>query len=481
MKPGIYKIFVLTVAISLSAACKKHEYYQRNPNNPSVATPSLLLTNVLVQTFTLQPLESSLAARHMTYFERPNIYVNYNWSTGSFDSYDVLRQVHDMEKKSEGDPLVNYRGIAKLMRAWHFVQLTETFGDIPYSQALQALDGNTQPAYDDQEAVYAGVLNELEEANNLLDPSLAPILGDVVYNGDVVKWKKLVNAFRLRILIHLSKREGNTSINVREQFQSIIADPGKYPLMESIDDNAQLVYNTTSIDNYYPLYQNNSIPSLAALEKRFVTILKDRQDPRLFEIAEPITNMPAGDFNSYDGVDAGLEIDEQNNASPSASKIKSRYFDDPVNEPMILVGYSEQEFVIAEAIARGWITGDAAEHYNNGITASMEFYGISQGDIDTYIAQPAVAYNAGNAIPLIITQKYISFYMNSGWEPFFEQRRTGIPVLSTGPGTDNGGLVPQRWQYPQSEYSYNESNVSAAVQRQFGGSDDINGVMWVLE
>lgn len=481
MKPGIYKLFVLTTVISLFSACKKHEYYQRNPNNPSVATPSLLLTDILVETFTFQPLDPSLAARHMTYFERPNVYVNYNWSTGSFDSYGVLRQVQDLEKNAEDPSLVNYRGLAKFFRAWHFIQLTETFGDIPYSEALKALEGRTKPAYDKQEDVYAGVLNELEEANSLLDPALSPILGDVIYNGDVTKWKKLINAFRLRVLIHLSKREGNTSINVKEQFQALLADATKYPLMESPDDNAQLVYNTTSIDNYYPLYQNNSIPSLAALEKRFVDILKDIEDPRLFEFAEPVTNMPAGDFNSYDGVDAGATISDQNNSSPDASKIKSRYFDDPVNEPMVFVGYAEQEFLIAEGIARGWATGDAATHYNNGIEASMQFYGIGQSEIDTYIAQPEVAYNPGNAVPLIILQKYISFFMNSGWEPFFEQRRTGIPVLAVGLGTDNGGQVPQRWQYPQNEYSYNDQNVSAAVQSQYGGSDNINGVMWVLK
>ena len=482
MKSVVYKLFVLLFMITLIGGCKKHEYYQRNPNNPSVATPSLLLSDILVQTFTqVSPLDPALAVRHMTYFERPNIFVNYNWSTGSFSSYDILRQVRDMEKNAEDPALVNYRALAKLMRAWHFIQLTETFGDIPYTQALQALDGNTKPEYDDQETIYAGALSELEEANNLFDPSFGPILGDIVYNGDVSKWKKMVNAFRLRVLIHLSKREGSTTINVKEQFQSILADPGKYPLMESSDDNAQLVYNTSNTDNYYPLYQNNSIPSLAALEKSFVALLKDRQDPRLFEIAEPVTDMPAGVFSSYEGVDAGATISEQNDASPSASKIKNRYFDDPVNEPMIVLGYAEQEFVIAEAIARGWVTGDAATHYNNGINASMQFYGIAQADIDAYIAQPNIAYDAGNAIELIILQKYISFFMNSGWEPFFEQRRTGIPVLSTGLGTDNGGLVPQRWQYPQSEYSYNETNVSSAVQRQYGGSDNINGVMWVLE
>ena len=481
MKSGIYKIVTLVILIAVFGGCKKHEYYQRNPNNSSTATPSLLLTNICVQTFALWPMDVSYAVRHMTYYERPNVYVNYNWSTGSFSAYDILRQIQVMDSIATDPNLVNYRGLAKFFRAWHFTQLTETFGDVPYSQALLALGGTTKPAYDKQEDIYAGVLSELEEANNLLDPSLSPILGDVIFEGSPLQWKKLVNAFRLRVLMHLSKREGSTTINVREQFQAIIADPAKYPLMSSIADNAQLVYNTTSIDNYYPLYQNNSVPSLAALEKSFVTELKDRQDPRLFAIAEPITDMPAGDFNSYDGVDAGGTIADQNNQSPSASKISRRYINDPVNEPMILLGYSEQEFVIAEAIARGWITGDASEHYYNGITASMQFYDIPQTDIDAYLAQPEVVYNAGNAIPMIILQKYFSMYLNSGWEPFFEQRRTGIPTLPTGPGTDNGGLVPQRWQYPQDEYSYNEENVTAAVQSQFGGDDTINGVMWVLQ
>ena len=111
----------------------------------------------------------------------------------------------------------------------------------------------------------------------------------------------------------------------------------------------------------------------------------------------------------------------------------------------------------------------------------MKFYGISDADIATYIAQASVVYNPVNAIPMIITQKYISFFLNSGWEPFFEQRRTGIPTLSTGPGTQNGGQVPKRWMYPQSEFSYNGTNVQEAVTRQYAGNDDINGVMWVLQ
>lgn len=474
-------IFIVVMFLVTFGACKKHEYYQQNPNSPSVATPALLLADICENTFTVWPMDVAYASRHMTYYERPNIYVNYNWATGTFDAYDILRQVQDMNRLAVESDHKNYQGLAKVFRAYHFARLTETFGDIPYSDALQALDNNVKPKYDKQEDVYAGILAELEEANTLLDPLNGEVLGDIIFSGDVIKWKKFANALRLRLLIHLSKKEDNTTLNVRQQFQSIIGDPAKYPLMESVDDNAQIEYNTSSTDNYYPLYQNNSVPSLAALEKGFVKILKDRQDPRLFAIAEPVTDQPAGVFTSYEGVDAGLTISDQNNASPSASKIARRYINDQVNEPMVLLGYAEQEFLIAEGIARGWVTGDAQTHYNNGITASMKFYGIADGDIAAYLAQPMVAYNPAAAIEMIITQKYISFFLNSEWEPFFEHNRTGFPDFSTGPGTANGGLVPKRFQYPQEEYSYNEENVVAAVQSQFGGDDTINGVMWVFQ
>lgn len=471
----------VVVLVSMFSACKKHEYYQVNPNSPSTATPALLLNDICRNTFAVGPMDNAYASRHMTYYERPNSYVNYNWGPGGYERYDILRQVQDMDRLATLEDNKNYQGIAHFFRAYHFSRLTEIFGDVPYSDALNALDGNTKPAYDKQQDIYAGILNELEEANNLLYPVNGEVGGDIIYSGDVTKWKKLVNALRLRLLIHLSKKESDAALNIKQQFQTIINDPAKYPLMESIEDNGQITYNTSAIDNYYPLYQNNSVPSLAALEKGFVKILKDRQDPRLFKIAEPVTDQPAGVFSSYEGVDAGLNISDQNNASPSASKIARRYILDPVNEPMILLSFAEQEFLIAEGIARNWVAGDAATHYNKGITASMGFYHVDESDINTYLASSLVMYNANNAIEMIITQKYISFFLNSGWEPFFEHLRTGYPAFSTGPGTLNDGQVPKRFQYPASEYNYNKDNVENAVRSQYGGDDSVNGTMWVLQ
>jgi len=153
---------------------------------------------------------------------------------------------------------------------------------------------------------------------------------------------------------------------------------------------------------------------------------------------------------------------------------------DPINEPSIAVGYPELQFNMAEAAVRGWITADPAEFYNKGITASMEFYGILPTKITTYISGMAVAFKEAKAMEQINTQKYLSYFLNSGWEAFYNQRRTGIPAFAVGPATQNGGMVPKRWMYPQAELDYNFEKVAEAVDRQYGGNDNINGVMWLL-
>lgn len=485
MKQSYKKITVLAACLGMfMVSCKKYADFQINPNEPSSATPSLLLTNICVSVFYFDTTQPAYAARQLTYYERGNSAVDYSWTSGDFNSFDVLRQIKTMDELAAQSGAENYRGLAKFFRAVLFNQLTDQFGDIPYSNALGALNGNTKPAYDKQEDVYAGILQELEDANAMLDDAKGSISGDIIYGGSASQWKKLVNTFHLRLLMHLSRREAGTSINVRQQFQDIVSNPSVYPLMGSNADNGQLVFNTSATSNYYPTCGSLSVGTAVSLEEGLATILKDRTDPRLFSFADPITGLTAGIYDNYAGVNAGLTVADQQTASANASRINRRYPDinNPVNEPLILVGYPEQEFLIAEAISRGWITGagTAAEHYNNGITASMKFYGISDGDISTYLSGANVVFNTANAIPMIITQKYIALFMQSGWEAFYEQRRTGIPALNVGPGTYNDGLVPKRWLYPQSEYDYNKDNVDAAVQSQFAGNDDVNEELWLL-
>lgn len=488
-KSIIYTYIVGFVMVSVMfSACKKYEDFQTNPNLPSLATPALLLTNICYNIFYYDNTTPAFATRHLTYYERGNSAVDYSWTAGendnySFDNFNVLRQVMQMDSLAAQSGQNQYRGLTKFFRALLFSQMTEVFGDIPYSKAMQGVGGNFKPEYDAQEAVYKGILEELEEANNLLDDSKGKINGDIIYDGKASQWKKLVNAFRLRLLIHLSKKEANANLNIKTQFQNIMNDPAKYPLFTGNADNAQLVFNASAPNNYYPDFGYLSLATAVSMEKGFVKILKDRSDPRLFAFAEPFGSQPAGVFSSYEGVDAGLTPSNQQSASSGASRIKGRYHLDRVNEPWILMGYAEQELIIAEAIPRGWITGPgtAAQHYNNGITASMAFYGITGTPVTNYLANPLIAFNAGTALTQIAIQKHIALFMNGGWEAFMEQRRTGVPVLSVGPGTYNNGVVPKRWLYPRSEYDYNATNLEAALQSQFTGDDDVNKVIWILQ
>lgn len=483
----VLQLSAVLLGLSLLSSCKKYSDFQTNPNLPASATPALLLTNICYSIFYYDNTQAAFASRHLTYYERGNSAIDYGWNQGtndnySFDNYNLLRQVTQMDEIATETGQTQYLGLTKFFRALLYSQMTEVYGDIPYSASMQATSGNYKPTYDSQESIYKALLQELEEANNLLDDGKGRINGDIVYDGRASQWKKLVNAFRLRLLIHLSKKESNTNLDIKSQFQAIVSDPDKYPLLGSNDDNAQLVFNSTAPDNYYPTYGYLSLSTAVSMEKGFVKILKDRSDPRLFAIAAPVSGAE-GVFSNYEGVDAGMTVANQQTASADASRIKARYYSDKTNEPWVLLGYAEQEFLIAEAIARNWITagGSAQSHYENGISASMSFYAVDAAAASSYLTGALVAYNAGSALNQIAIQKYIAMFMNSGWEPFLEQRRTGIPTLAVGPGTVNNGLVPKRWMYPQTEKDNNADNVATAIQSQFSGDDNVNSSMWLIQ
>lgn len=479
MKTINISLVVIMMLLGLSA-CQKFDYYQDNPNKPTNATSALLMSHICQNIFNNNPISAAYAARHLTYYERPNESINYNWNRGSFSEYANLIQVQKMVDLAPENK--NYQGIAKLFRAIYFTKLTETFGDVPYSASLQG-EANDKPKYDTQEEVYAGVLMELEEANQLIQQGNGIVDGDIIFKGDVLKWKKLTNAFRLRTLMNLSKRESDSKINIKEQFNEILNDPSKYPLMSSNADNGQLVFNTTAPSNYYPTAGHLSVSTLVSLEESFVEMLQLRRDPRLFSFAEPVPGKSAGVFENYKGVDAGLSPADQQSTAAQSSLINRRFVDlkNPINEPMIFLGFAEQEFIIAEAIARGWASGNMVKHYEQGVRASMTFYNIATDKVDSYLLGALVDLNNTDALNKILTQKYIAFFMNSGWAPFYEQRRTGIPVMRVGPGTLNGGKVPKRWQYPLTEVQLNEANLNEAIKRQYPEGDNTNAAMWIIK
>ncbi|MCM4167092.1 hypothetical protein KCTC52924_02669 [Arenibacter antarcticus] len=480
------KIILSILLISSLGGCKKYDDYQSDPNRTTEGDPGLLLTNIQVSVSGMVTLSAAMSSRQMVNTDGSDNNQYYGWQRAGFGNYNMLRQVLKMEEEAKLIDNTNYLALGKFFRAWLFLSLTNTFGDVPYSKALQGeLDAFT-PAYDRQEDIYLAILNDLKEANNMISADNGIVNGDVIYGGDLEKWKKAINSLSLRTLISLSRKEGNTKIGVINRFQEIVGSPAQYPIFTSNADSFALPYY--EIDgNEYPYFNSNSIKTAYYFEESFVNMLKGLEDPRLFTFADREFNgkdLPEDDFNAYGGL-GGSDLLSDNTGRLSngeGSPIDSRYYDDPENEPAIGLGYAEIEFTLAEAAARGWIGNDPEDHYKKGIVASMLFYDFNQATIDAYLQKNQVQYLPQQGVEMIITQKYISFFMNSGWELFYNQRRTGFPEFATdGGGILNGGQIPKRWMYPESEIIYNNESLQAAISQQFPEGDNVNGEMWLLK
>ncbi len=489
------KISSIALLLVSLGSCKKFQDFQVNPNNPTVADPSLLLTNVEQNAFSTISTDPALACRYLDYIEGASSSQYYNWQRANF-SYGNISQTVKMDQEAERVGKANYRYIAKFLQSYYIINMTQQFGDIPYSKMMQSIITNNftdsaviRPAYDKQQDVYLGVLNDLKIASDSLSSTAVAIGGDIIYNGKIDQWRKLINSFTLRVLMSLSKKETDAPLNIKQRFSDIVSNPAKYPIFASNADNGQLpYYNITG--NQYVYYNNNSMKTDFYLDSSFVDMLKGLKDPRLFVFGEPTTasGLAAGDFNAYDGLvgSAPLAYNTGKTGLGKASQINHRYSYDAINEPSVLMGYAEVQFLLAEAAFRGWISGDANAFYKKGIEASLDFSNYndtySATDITNYLGQPGMDLQAGSELKQIVTQKYISMFMNTGWQPFYEQRRTGYPVFETaGGGILNGGKVPTRWMYPSDEYTNNAVNVNNAVKSQYGGTDDVNGVMWLIQ
>jgi hypothetical protein len=482
------KIAGWIIFLLLANSCKDFDELQIDPNRATQTHPSLLLTGIEVDAFRNIDLGSAVASRMLVFTDGASDEQYYSWLRANFGRYNQLRQVVKMDEEAERLGLDNYKSMVLFFKSFQIIEITKVFGDVPYSEALQATSAITSPKYDTQEEIYVRVLDDLKTANNNLDANKGAITGDVIYNGDILKWKKLINSFSLRVLISLSLKTGNTQLDVVNRFKEIVDNPDQYPIFTSNEDNAALPFYDI-VTNRYPYFNNNSLKTAYYMEESFVNLLKDRKDPRLFTFADrtPLAvedNLSETDFDAYGGLDGSAPLSENTNRAVNgeASRIDLRYYNDPVNEPSVALSYSEVEFNIAEAITLEWITGDAEEHYNKGIRASMDFYGISESEQDDYLLEPGVAYTPADGVEMIITQKYINYFMKGGWESFYNHLRTGFPEFSVnGGGVLNNEQVPKRWMYPQEELQLNSQNVQEAIQRQFPSGDDINGIMWLLK
>ncbi len=513
MKIIKYLIAVL-IPLLFVTACKDFEALEQNENRPNTVPPSLLLNGALNDLYerpwSLEHRQNQFWACNYNYYG-----TNEYWASASLN-FMTLKNILKMEEegKRSGAKEVNpYTAIGKFLKSYFYVRMTQRVGDVPLSEALKGLEQDA-PEYDTQKDIYLQIFSWLDEANSELTQLIAvgdrTLAGDFYFNNDLSKWQKVVNTFQLRVLMSLSKKESDTELNIKSRFKTIFDNPSQYPVMTSLDDNMQYVYNGTS--NLYPTNPGNRgfDKGRYNMAQTFVKGLTDLRDPRVYVTSNPAKaklnqGLQPDDFAAYIGAPSGEALDDMTfkagNGQYSFANQKRYYSTLKGPEPGLQIGYPELCFTIAEAINRGWVTGSADKFYKNGIVAAMKFLGIEEGtkiditesdqdavlktvtvSVQNYMAQPEVMYAGDNATGLaqILTQKYLAFFQNSGQEAYFNFRRTGLPAFHAGPGTGNSGQIPRRWLYPVSEVTNNPINYNEALQRQFGSTvDDLDSELWL--
>lgn len=500
-------ILIWSLIIGVLTSCNNFDEINTDPNAATKVTPSLLATGLILNI--LKPaggktfLNPTIYAKQMAWGEGTSSYQYNDIGRTDFGSYHKLISAKKLIELSASQNPDAYLGLATFVKAYSLYYVSMEVGDIPYSDALKGEEGGIKPKYDTQKDVMLQVLSDLEKASDCFGRA-STFTGDPILKGDVSRWKKVVTAFQLKVLMNLSKKESDADLKVKERFASLVAGS---PLMESNDDNFQLVYSNKA-NQIYPLYKTetkyNDYPILSST---IIDVMKEFQDYRLFYYAAPSkmkieSGLEPNNWNAYVGVDPSWEYAKVTDYYTRGEfcNLNLRYKENPAGEPFIRLGYAEQNFILAEAAVRGWITGSASSYYKKAIAASMHFIAdntpddirfhkgrqITEDVITAYLNNPAIQLNQGeaNGLEMIMTQRYLASFMQHGWDIYFDYRRTGYPVLPINPVSNQNTektKIPARWMYPQNEANYNRENMEEAINRQYGGSDDVNKLMWILQ
>lgn len=493
----LHTIIIGGLLLTCTYSCDVTDFSE-NLNAPESVSPQSILPHAEFMSFTHNDLlKSSLSMRFMVQTGDGSKAQMYDWDRGNFDEYNHLRNVQKVIDES-GEDAKNkaYVAVGKIMRAHNFFNLTCMYGDVPYSQALKGenQDINTSnrfyPAYDAQKDVLLGILNELKEANQLLkEYPDASLENDIIYEGDLSKWRKAANSYQLRILLMMSKKASDQSLGIPKRFQEIVENPTEYPIFSTFTDQLQIKYlNSDGVT--YPLYNDIDMISKRYIGKEICDLLKELQDPRLFIYAEPSEKSqeenPANaqyDFNNYQGVDATLPLNDINVAlnDKTFSRInRKRYSQTQEGEPSVVLSYAEVMYALAEAYQLGWITSiNPQKCYEEGIKASFSFYGLDNY-YEQYIQNKNVSYNQQKALLQIYQQRYIIYMMQNDYMSLFQYHRTGYPEMKCGKGQITN-QVPFRMRYPLNEVNMNHTHHQEALNNQGFAEDNEMCIPWLYQ
>lgn len=478
----IRNVAAFVMVMLLTGACTKD--FEEINTSPTLLTeemvqPATLFTSA-VKNSVFNSFDTNRVHEFAGYFgyqASANIFQNMDFRSPFNHYQSYIINLNEVIRLTADDPQLNdQNAMAKIMKVWNFIPITDAYGDIPYHEAALGIENViNQPVYDTQEEIYRSMLNELKAAEAQLG-SLGDQVSfgnaDIIYQGDVVSWKKLANSLRLRLAIRVRfVDEGLAQQHISEVINA--------PLIEENSENAYVetlphteTEITANINPIYIRYLTTDYPKFVGFP--VTDIMVPANDPRLPILVDPIESDPT----VYRG--RPLQLLQEEIAAYSAEEtsglgpfLKAEIY------KIIIMNAAEVYFLRAEAALAGLTGEDSNDMFSEGIRTSLEQYGVAQGDIDSFLSQEEATLDGTEEEQLeqIIDQKFIAIFYQAD-EAYAEYRRTGYPVTWLGSEQGvTGGIIPRRYTYPQDEYLKNEVNVLEAAAR-MGGDNLLTRVWW---
>ncbi|WP_290791266.1 SusD/RagB family nutrient-binding outer membrane lipoprotein [Flavihumibacter sp. UBA7668] len=482
MKSTFNKIFVASATIITlgMAGCDKIKDFEdtnTNPNGTPIPVTAALFTRAVAE---LGGREGGLA---ISAYTRPGYYAQYfsetqypeaslygvpqleftgNYSGFLNDLQNIIKQNTDEATKdvvTVSGSNANQIATARILKAYAFWTITDRWGDVPYSEALQ---GNPLPKYDTQESIYADLLKEFGEAVDQFDNGLG-MKGDIIFNGNNTRWQRFANSLRMQIALRMSKVYPNAGGLAATEFNAALNHSAGS--IETNSDNAKIDFPGGAYQN--PWYVSYVVSSRIddAISSTMTSTLDGYDDPRINDFGTSTTGFPYGlDRPNAVAVAPGWGLVLDGLSMSDA-------------EDVIIMNAATVLFARAEAAERGWTSESASELYDEAITASMAQWGYTGAAVTNYLSQTGVAFGDDDHLRKIGTQKWIAMYPD-GMQAWAEWRRTGFPVLTPAEyATNTTKEIPRRFVYGTGEYGTNNAAVKEAVGRLDGG-DTQDARMW---
>ncbi|WP_150451365.1 SusD/RagB family nutrient-binding outer membrane lipoprotein [Arenibacter lacus] len=531
------KIVVLFIGLALLVSCHGLEELNENPNQASSETvePNLLVPTVISSaaknTLNLGFGDLAGVVQHTQKDGWSGGHNAYDWGNDSHSwngFYSALTNNKTLIQKAEDENLEFHLGVGLVMRAYLFGMITDLWGDAPYSEALKGDQGSEyfKSPFDPQKDIYVGILADLAKANTLLSKNQSAYFGiqpaqDILYAGNVAKWRKFANSLALRYYMRLSAKEPGLA---EEGIKRITSNPQQYPLIKTASDDAAMAYVGNTGNDSWPTNTKFDSDTQGAyfrikMAETLVEVLKSLDDPRLgvwankvgiplvldegapegtdymldgerhvsqdiVDAYEEVVGVPVNYAKDYIGLPTAMTLGpafnlkeefKQGSYNPHVSQLNDIYKE--ASGPLLkarMLSAAEVNFILAEAALQGWISGSAQHYYEEGIKQSFETWGVSSEYSDYISGAPF------NGLEDIIEQKWIASWTAAA-EAWFDYRRTGLPKLQTGEASKRAAL-PLRFYYHINETDTNAENADAAIGRleatQFKGEDTSNNSAW---